>query len=144
MMNYPLLDIRSYDQLSNDLAGLVTGTFNFMGLPHEARVIRLHALIELYCAVKRIGDLEHTSDWDWRIVVLHAPGDEMGTYTGTDDDHYSDSIELPYETVPGDYIDRFARWQMLRVETFSYETDAQTYTDVPIDDIRLITIYQEG
>jgi hypothetical protein len=142
---YPQFDIRSYDpQTSPALANLVMGRFDFMGLPHEIRVMRLRALIELYSAILRIGELEHTSDWDWRIEIYHAPANERATITGTRDDAWSDTFDLPYATAPNDYLDGFARWEFLRVTEFPTTDSTEEHTvNVPIDDIRTIHISYE-
>jgi len=166
-VNYPQIDIRRYDpQLSGDLANLVIGRFDFTGLPHEIRVMRLAALIEMYASVRRIGDLEHTGDWDWRIEIMYAPnadGSGRALYAGTmeakiDDSlglpvtdpdpdtpsTMSDTIELRYVVEPSDYLDHFDRWQNLTVEEIDNETGDATYRNVPIDAIRIIKIYYES
>ena len=163
-MKYPQLDIRSYDpQMSGDLANLVTGRFDFMSLPHELRVMRLYSLIQMYATVRRIGDLEHTSDWDWRIEIAYAPnadgsgpalhagtmsphlGDDFHTPDPDADPEHStmcDTIELRYTTEPGDYTDQFARWQNLTVEELDDDGNVQ-YRDVPIDSLRSINVYYD-
>ena len=143
---YPQIDIRRYDpHLSPELAQLVTGTFSFTDLPHEIRVMRLKAIIEIYEAVKELGELEHTSDWDWRIEVLHAPDNGPATSVGTNDDRnvFADVMKLDYKTSPEDYLDHFARWQILTVEELSGETGDPTYVEVPIDEIRIIQMWYD-
>lgn len=142
-MNYPQLDIRSYDpQMSGDLANLVMGRFDFTGLPHELRVQRLYTLIEFFRAVQRVGDLEHTGDWDWRIEVWHAPQNERSEISGTNEDRdvWSDEIGLPYRVEPNDYMTAFARWEFLNVLEIDGESGEDSTVRVPIDNIRLIHI----
>ena len=143
MTEYPKLDIRTYDShLSTKLADMVTGTFEFYGMPHDVRVMRLKAIMEVYDAVMRLGDLEHTGDWDWRISVYYAATPhELPTEVGGDrEDVWSDTIRLDYEVFPEDYTEGFVRWENLIVEERDHDTDELTDVPVPIDSIRLITI----
>jgi hypothetical protein len=148
-MRYPQVDIRSYDpHVSPALADLVTGSFSFIDLPHELRVFRLHALIELLGAVQNIGELEHTADWDWRIEVIHAhpglpgqPPEIAGTHG---EDWWTDEMGLPYRIESHDYLDHFARWKNLRLTEYHIESDEPKEITIPIDHIRVINIYLEG
>jgi hypothetical protein len=112
-------------------------------------VFRIHALIKLYQFVLDQGELEHTSDWDWRITVMHGAPSAMGTYSGyhmgSDDKDYSDAvmcdtIELDYETEPEDYTSHFSRWEFLTIEEFHGDQNEATTVRVPIDHIRTISI----
>jgi hypothetical protein len=83
-MKYPQLDIRTYDpHLSTSLADMVCGTFFLDGMPHDVRVLRLKALIDLQAFVENLGDFEHTGDWDWRVSVCVGLPGEIGKTFGT-------------------------------------------------------------
>lgn len=125
-------------QISMQLADLVTGEFTFDGLGHELRVRRLSAFIRIYQAVIDLGDLEHTADWDWRIEITHGDGEYLIPADDVEGTSMCDTIELPYEIEPTDYVDGFARWTHLRAYILDWSTDEHTTTwaSIPIDDIR--------
>lgn len=126
---------QSDGQISHALADLTTGTVTFDGMDHETRIMRLTALIELHKAAMTYGELEHTSDWDWRVEIV----DVHGNVRGTTETSWSDTIILEYTTEPNDYMDRFARWQYLIVEEFSMDDSDDQDVLVLIDDILTIT-----
>lgn len=136
---------RTDGQISHALADLVTGTMLLEGMDHVTRINRISALIGLYKAAMDYGELEHTSDWDWRVEVVWG---DAKTTAGTRyddekgyDDAWSDTISLAYETIPGDYLNDFARWQYLTVEEFP-TSGAEEAHDVLvlIDQIHSITL----
>jgi hypothetical protein len=127
-------------QYSSGLASHVTGEYDLTGLSHASRVNRVFSLITMQAAVLTIGELEHTSDWDWRVSIVMDNGERYGTVDFPDDVYqWADTMRLPYTVEPNDYIDGFARWTTVLVETFP-TSDSGDPIDVPIDLDRIATI----
>jgi len=133
MYPYPQFNHISADvHVSTELASMVCGEFVFPAeMPHELRIQRIFALNELYRTVQRIGDLEHTSDWDWSVIVE----DDEGVLHGDG----GDEIGFPYQVEPEDYTSGFSRWEVLNVMNLNGDGD-EFYSQVAIDSIRKITI----
>ena len=136
--------ISASQHISTDLAQLVVGVHEFpKDMPHETRVFRLFALIESYQLVRRVGELEHTGDWDWRIYVDWGEAHQIVPQP-SDDWSMCDDISLTYQADPTDYLNRFERWNYLTVGVLNatdYDHDEQTNDVlVPIDQINRIII----
>lgn len=130
-------------QLSSSMADLVCGEFVLDGLNHHDRVHRLYALVKTYELVRDLGELEHTSDWDWRIEVEMDNGQIIPTPQPNDLDPYdwSDEIRLDYETVPGDYLAGFTRWANLTLVVFPVTSEYEPHElSLVIDHIHAIRI----
>lgn len=137
------MDIRQAGpHMSSSLADVVIGTHEFHGLDHETRVFRIYALQTMTKAVWDIGELEHTSDWDWRVSVEHGEANIIsGTYDLENDEQvWADTINLPYTTEPGDYMNHFQRWTHMEVEEYRPYTDDPIQVLIPVDQINRITI----
>ena len=112
-------------------------------------MFRLHALLKLYNFVLTQGELEHTSDWDWRISICYGEPNAVGSWagfqSGTDEKDYSDAvmcdtISLDYQTEPGDYTSQFQRWEFLTVEEFRGDDHDPVAVQIPIDHVRFLSI----
>lgn len=129
------------EQYSSELATHVVGEYDLREMSHASRVNRVFSLITLQAAVLTIGELEHTSDWDWRITITLDDGSQFGSLYDLPDDGYqwADTMKLPYTVEPNDYIDGFARWTTVLIETFP-TSDADDAIDVPVPIDRIATI----
>lgn len=132
-------------QYSLELAELLSGSYDLRELSHESKIHRIYSLIALQRAMMDVGELEHTNDWDWRVTVIDVNDKSYGTVDFPDDPDYerstwADTIELPYTIESDDYLDGFARWTTIRVETFRASDPDPMMIDVPVDSIATITI----
>lgn len=127
---------------STGMADWIEGTLELDGLDHEARILRLHALLEVYKTILTCGDLEHTGDWDWRIEVVWGEAEiTAGTYDVSEDEYvWSDTASLNYTVQPDDYLSHFRRWHYLAIEEFRGADQDSVDVLVPIDEIRRVTI----
>ena len=124
---------------SRTLADLLAGHYDIGCFDHDVKVARISYCINLMDAMMKQGDLEHTNDWDWRIIVTTNDGAVHGTYDLPDDQYvWSDSMHLPYDAEPGDYLSRFARWNDLWITEF--RGDEEVTVPIPIDSINHIVI----
>jgi len=137
------------DQMSLKMADLIVGIHLFKPeWDHTQRVMMVSDLLMVYSMVREMGELEHTSDWDWRITVEAFLGGRtwtLGTALDEDDDleKWADTFRWPesYSVQPRDYTNRFGAWKFIEVEEFpSMDSDKPEWKAVSVDHITRIAI----